>query len=126
MKSTQLVVVVSALALFVTFAFAQSSTESSPTMQMDNDGNMSMKSSMMQDNMLSMGQLMQEMANTFKKQNMSAEQLKEYATHMEELSKIMMKSAQDNELKNVEIQKKEIEERTKKWNYFKSKEFDSH
>jgi hypothetical protein len=126
MKSTQLIVVVSALALFVTFAFAQSSTESSPTMQMDNDGNMSMKSSMMQDNMLSMGQLMQEMANTFKKQNMSAELLKEYAIHMEELSKIMMKCAQDNELKNVEIQKKEIEERTKKWNYFKSKEFDSH
>jgi hypothetical protein len=126
MKSTQLVVVVSALALFVTSVFAQSSTESSPTMQMDNHGNMSMKSSMMQDNMSSMGQLMQEMANTFKKQNMSAEQLKEYATHMEELSKIMMKSAQDNELKNVEIQKKEIEERTKKWNYFKSKEFDSH
>jgi hypothetical protein len=73
MKSIQMLVVVSALALFVTSVFAQSSTESSPTMQMDNDGNMSMKSSMMQDNMLSMGQLMQEMANTFKKQNMSAE-----------------------------------------------------
>lgn len=126
MKSIQMLVVVSALAMFVPSVFAQTGTESSPAMQKGAHGNITMKSSVMQDNMLTMGQLMQEMANTFKKEDMSVEQRKECAAHMEKLSKIMMKCAHDHEFKNVEVQKKEIDKLNKEWNYFESKEFESH
>ncbi|MFT5702643.1 MAG: hypothetical protein ACI8ZB_005567 [Desulforhopalus sp.] len=126
MKSIQMIVVISALALFVTSVSAQSSTTSPQTMKMKNHGNMSMESSMMHNNMSSMGQLMQKMADTLNKQNMSAEQRRECATHMERLSKVMMECAHDQKLENVETHKKEIDNLTKEWNYFESEEFESH
>ena len=126
MKSIQMIVVISALALFVTSVSAQSSTTSSQTMKMENHGNMSMESSVMHNNMSSMGQLMQKMADTLTKQNMSAEQRRECAAHMERLSKVMMECAHDQKLENVETQKKEIDNLTKEWNYFESEEFESH
>jgi hypothetical protein len=126
MKSIQMIVVISALALFVTSVSAQSSTTSPQTMKMENHGNMSMESSVMHNNMSSMGQLMQKMADTLNKQNMSAEQRRECAEHMERLSKVMMECAHDQKLENVETQKKKIDNLTKEWNYFESEEFESH
>lgn len=126
MKPLQIIIVISALALFVTSVSAQSGTSSTQTMKMEHHDSMPMKSSMMHGNMSSMGQLMQKMANTLKTQNISAEQLRECAAHMEQLSKVMMECAHDQKLENVETQKKEIEKLTKEWNYFESEEFESH
>jgi len=125
MKSIQMIVVISALALFVTSVSAQSGPPSPQTMKMENHGNMSMKSSMMHNNMSSMGQLMQKMADTLNKQDMSAEQRRECAAHMERLSKVMMECAHDQKLENVETQKKVIDNLTKEWNYFESEAFES-
>ena len=126
MKSLQIILVITALVLFVSSAFAQSGTSSPQDAIMNHHENMPMKSSMMHQNMSSMGQLMQKMANTFKTQDMSAEQLRECAIHMEQLSKVMMECAHDKKLENVETQKKEIDKLTQEWNYFESEEFESH
>ena len=75
---------------------------------------------MMQQNMSSMGKMMMTMGNTLERENMSAKQLKECAAHMESLSRIMMKSANDIELKGVKVQQKEIEKLAEEWNYFES------
>jgi ATP-dependent helicase/DNAse subunit B len=126
MKSILQIVVILGLALFASSLFAESSTDKPTTMPMHKDGGMSMESSMMQENMSSMGGMMMKMGNTLEREHMSADQLKECAAHMESLSRIMIKSANDIELKGVKNQKKEIEKLAKEWNYFESKEFESH
>jgi len=115
MKSIQMIILISAIALFFTSALAQSSEIATQTMKSKHHGNMS-----------SMGELMQKIADTLKNQNMSAEQLKECAVHMERLSKLMKECGHDKKLENVETQKKELNNLTREWDYFESKEFESH
>lgn len=126
MKLFQMIIVITALVLFVSPASAQSGTSSPQAGKMKHHENMPMKSSMMHHNMSSMGQLMQKIANTLKTKNMTAEQLKECAIHMEHLSKVMMECAHDQKLENVETQKKTIDKLTKEWDYFESEFFESH
>ncbi len=125
MKAIQMIVVISTLALFATSASGKSQ-DSTQTVKAEHHGHISMKSSTMHNNMSSMGELMQKISVTLKEQTMSVEQLKECAEHMERLSKLMLACAHDQKLENVEIQKKEIDNLTKEWDYFESQEFDSH
>jgi predicted transglutaminase-like cysteine proteinase len=124
MKTLLLSFVVISMSLIAALAMAQSNSDAAT--KMPTNGTMSMESSMNQQNMKDMSQLMTNMSDTMKKHKITEEQQVEFARIMSNLANTMMSWASDNELKAVDKHKADIKKITEDWNYFKEGNFEDH
>jgi hypothetical protein len=124
MKFSLVLLVLISMSLFAIASCTQSNPASAPKIHMND--NMTMESSMNDENMADLGKLMMRMGDILEKHKMTDGQHIKCARFIDRLGKIMMMCAVNVDSKSVDKQKSEIKDLTQGWNYFERGTFEEH
>jgi hypothetical protein len=94
-------------------------TTTTAQMHGSQDDKMPMNTGMMQGHMTSMADMMSEMAAAMQKGEMTPSQQTQCAAYMQRLSRLMLDTAVDSKLEQIDQRQRDLQELQKEWNYFK-------